>query len=424
MISRRIIFLYGFTLMPFWAFVFKKFLGMGVEYIFSAISYMMVIDLLVRIVINKKKILFPPYLIVGFIATAYISLADISIGEFHRYKEISVLKYLITSPYITAFNYMLVIENMSFTTSFMRKLVIVLSITIFVAALVTFIQIFDPTFFLYVNPDFAEEFQWRYSGRRYSIYSWLAYLSVGMSFVPILCVVYSLKLINGRKTWDILLAGALVCFLTLSRWVMLNYLVAALQNVIIRKKFLTSVFKYIFYTVIGLVASYYILSALGMDIDAIIQERLMDDSANTRFFAFEMFIKHFPQHPILGTGGVMTPELLTDLAGHSFQIHVGLLSLFYYYGLLGGGIYIFFIALLMIQLRRVAIKTKFWGSFFALLTFVAANFTLVEIDLCQHGILLALVFNSYFKQKLRIDENSNKTSVVSTNRSQRIAMRT
>jgi hypothetical protein len=73
------------------------------------------------------------------------------------------------------------------------------------------------------------------------------------------------------------------------------------------------------------------------------------------------------------------------------------LSLLYYYGLLGALLYGSGIAMLMMRMRRVAIKTGYWGSFFAFLGYIFANFTLIELDLFHHGLLMAVTVHRCFE---------------------------
>ena len=84
------------------------------------------------------------------------------------------------------------------------------------------------------------------------------------------------------------------------------------------------------------------------------------------------------------------------IRGRTSQIHVGYLKLFYYYGLVGGLLYLAFLASLMNRMWKIARQSNYWGGFFAILAFVVANLTLVELDLFYHGLLLALIFSNHF----------------------------
>ncbi len=122
----------------------------------------------------------------------------------------------------------------------------------------------------------------------------------------------------------------------------------------------------------------------------------MSNSAETRILAFEVFSKVYPENPVIGTGGVNTTKMIQIIGGRSSQIHVGYLSLFYYFGLIGGLLYLAFMGSLLMRLWKRAKKSRYWGGFFALLAFAIANLTLVKLDLFFHGLLLALIFSNHF----------------------------
>jgi len=84
------------------------------------------------------------------------------------------------------------------------------------------------------------------------------------------------------------------------------------------------------------------------------------------------------------------------LAGRSSQIHVGYLSLFYYYGIIGGGLYILFLYHILKDFYRSARITNMWGPFFGFMSFVIANLSLNYMRPWAIGLLLCLVFKQYF----------------------------
>ena len=89
-------------------------------------------------------------------------------------------------------------------------------------------------------------------------------------------------------------------------------------------------------------------------------------------------------------------ELVRELAGRSSQIHIGYLSLLYYYGLVGGFLYLTFIVLITRKLYRDAKTTYYWGPFFGFLGLVLANFTLVSLSFFNAGLILCLFFNQVY----------------------------
>ena len=104
--------------------------------------------------------------------------------------------------------------------------------------------------------------------------------------------------------------------------------------------------------IVVLLASYIAFTTIPF-LNQILKDRILESSntneetrtMHTRVIAIEAFIRCFPDAPILGAGntkysagakGQWNYKLTTFLAGRSSQIHVGFLSLFYLYGLVGG----------------------------------------------------------------------------------------
>jgi len=187
-----------------------------------------------------------------------------------------------------------------------------------------------------------------------------------------------------------------MAFLTSSRWIMLNFIVISSQIIWVSKNKLLNFLKYLLYglsiVIIVVVVAYF----SGIDIQKFIDNRLMSNSANTRILAFEVFFKVFPENMFFGTGGVDTAEVEMLLRGRSSQIHVGYLKLFYYYGIIGGTIYLTFLVLLLRRLWRMAKYSNYWGGFFALLGFAVANLTLVRLHLFYFGLILGIIYSRYY----------------------------
>ena len=151
---------------------------------------------------------------------------------------------------------------------------------------------------------------------------------------------------------------------------------------------------------------------MGYNVEKVINERILEKSeggmiqgsAGTRLFAFKVFGKLFPKYAILGRGklhgfgeeGSRDYELLRALQKQSSQIHVGYLSLFYYYGLIGGCLYMIFLILITKKLYVDAKKTKYWGPLIGWSMFLIANLTTVHLDIYIMGIVLIFFFNKYY----------------------------
>ncbi|MEM7510193.1 MAG: hypothetical protein AAF388_04610 [Bacteroidota bacterium] len=341
----------------------------------------------------------PRYVFYYGIFAAYTIGVEIYVGKILEYNNESLFTYLTRNRHLVGFLFLLIIENLSFDIRYLRRLLKLIVVVLMVASAVTVIQVFDPYFFVYKNSRLVELMNTYYKGRLFSIYTWTSLNSVGFSFLSMLSIYYSINLLFKRDSRALLVGAGVVSFLVQARWIMLNFLVIAFQKVLIDRKVLVSLAKYAISLVFLLVIGYFMLPVLGVDIDAIIEKRILNKSAFTRLLAFELFANQFPKQPIFGTGGVKTAELMREIAGRSSQIHVGYLSLLYYYGIIGGTIYVLFLYEIMKRLRSVAMKTSYWGTYFAFLAFLIANLTLVNLDLYEHGLLLTLTVHKFFERQ-------------------------
>jgi hypothetical protein len=102
--------------------------------------------------------------------------------------------------------------------------------------------------------------------------------------------------------------------------------------------------------------------------------------------------------------------LLHALRGRSSQIHVGYLSLLYYYGLIGGLIYLAFLFSIAKETLRVAKRTFHWGPFFAILQFILTNLTGVVFDLFMMGMVMAIFYHKYYSQTEEYGQNGYSQS--------------
>jgi hypothetical protein len=135
-------------------------------------------------------------------------------------------------------------------------------------------------------------------------------------------------------------------------------------------------------------------------------------ASESRIFSFFVFAELFPEHPFLGKGEFHTfelasgdPELQSALINKSSQLHVGYLSLLYYYGIFGGILYFLFIYYLMKDFYIVAKKASRWGPFFVFVGFLFINFTLVYLPLYDVGLILAFVFHNYYKKESGVSDD-------------------
>jgi hypothetical protein len=166
----------------------------------------------------------------------------------------------------------------------------------------------------------------------------------------------------------------------------------------------TSIIKRFSFVVIFLVSIFVIgiaANKFGYDIDEVINSRILEKnsdmaSAKARVLSYEVFLVVFPDHPVWGVGPETRKDVIALLGGEAPAIHVGYLCYLYFYGIVGCLMLFGAIYFLMKDAWTVGRKTNFWGSFYGLLGFVFANFTMVYFVFSEMGIVLALIYMKYY----------------------------
>lgn len=400
---------------PFLSYFTLNYVGKSMDILLVLLCYAFLGHLVINTYRLKKAIRIPHYLTLFGVFVIYSIVTGLFISG-HLQEEAPV-KFMYSNDYVACFIILLTIENTTFPHKYLKLAIPVLFVTLLIAAGVSIIQIGDPLFFTNTDLPFEsgtskEELQsFIESGqasqiegleativniednRLQSIYSWIDPLSIGFDGVGVFCVLFGLRIIGQFKEIAIVLCTALFAFLSSGRWIMLNFVVASFQSILAQKNKVFMILKYVFFAIILVVSLGFGATMLGIDVEGFIEDRLLDESAGSRLYAFEMFARVFPLAPIFGTGGVATPELLALLRGITSQIHVGWLKIFYYYGIVGGVIYISFMGALLLRLRSQAMKSGYWGGFFALFGFAVANCTLVSFDFYFSGLFLAIIYS-------------------------------
>ncbi len=105
-------------------------------------------------------------------------------------------------------------------------------------------------------------------------------------------------------------------------------------------------------------------------------------------------------------------DLMKMKGSRTSQIHVGYLSLFYYYGIVGGTLYLFFAFYLLKKLYSIAKKTGYWGSFYAFLTyFISVMGTTVSFQIYFVGYIFAMVFHRFYEQEINLEFTNRRVDV-------------
>jgi hypothetical protein len=401
-------------LSPFVGYFSFTFLHVGPNNLFSAIVLLTFVLFLLLSMHNGKKIIVPKYLWCYLLFIIYVAISDkILVG-----KSIGV-KYLYSNYKLTAFLVLLLIENTTFSKKEMKVLFRLMLFTVLTAFIVILLQQFyQKDFFVNIelkNVDDYLNLQYSYDIRLPSIYSWISMLEMGFSFIPMLAIIMEYYLLNKVKSkyWSVwFLIGIIYVLLTRDRWEMVNMIALIIIPVIHFKAKLSKVLLNIILIITLMYAGLELSSNFGVPVYGIIENRILEKnnggltegSASTRILAFYVFGQLYPEHPIFGKGNLHTFNSRTDkdydldaaLGGRSSQIHVGYLSLLYYYGIIGGMLFLLAIYYLMKRLYTRAKLTSWWSPFFGILGFVLANFTLVDFSLFHAGLIMALVFDKYF----------------------------
>jgi hypothetical protein len=105
----------------------------------------------------------------------------------------------------------------------------------------------------------------------------------------------------------------------------------------------------------------------------------------------------------MGGTGEQDYKLRSFLKGHSSQIHVGYLSLFYLYGIVGGILFMIFLFKLLTKLYRESKQTTYWGPYLGVLGFAVANLTLVTFTFFEVGLIVSMIMHKYYLDNVKLE---------------------
>jgi hypothetical protein len=403
---------------PFVGFFSFTLLHVGPNNLFSAIVFLTFAFSLLLSLNTKRQIEVPKYLWFYLLFIIYTIISDkILVG-----KSLGV-KYFYSNHKLTAFLILVMVENTTFSKKEMNVFFRLMLFTVLLAFIVIFLQqLYDDKFFVNLNSENVYAFlitKYSYESRLPSIYSWIGMLEMGFSFIPMLAIImeyYILKKTSSKYWIVFFLLGLIYAILTRFRWVMLNmFILIIIPALHFKAKLSKLALNSILIILLGY-AGLVLSSDFGVPVYDIIENRILEKnkggleegSASTRILAFYVFGQLYPEHPVFGKGDFHTFDARTDkdyklaaaLGGHSSQIHVGYLSLLYYYGIVGGMLFLLAIYYLMTRLYARAKLTSYWAPFFGMLGFVLANFTLVDFNLFHAGLIMAIVYDKYFVKKM------------------------
>ncbi len=402
-----------FAVAPFVAYLTIVYFNMSFNRIMQVLSF---VGVFLILIINQKiqEIRFPKYLVFYLMFIIYVFYSDL-----YRLNRSFEIEYLFSNKLIGSFNFMFIIENLFISKKYFKSILKVSKMVLIIATIVIIIQqVYSPSFFMRRDMFSEELLAQETTVRLYSIYTWFGtILSAGFSFVPIFLIIFEDEDRKNNKIIPWLLLGLIFVFLSKQRWVMLNFslvFVLLFMSSHRRDKVLRFV-KLFFMVPIVFVGMFYILNFIGIEADKIVSDRIFETgkkdisqkSAGTRILALKAFNQLYWDNPILGIGnikygmggsGEQDYQLRRILKGRSSQIHVGYLSLFYVYGLIGAVLFLSFLFLLLRRLYKNAKKTSFWAPFLGILGVAIDNFVDVNFQFFIMGLILALLANSYYQQ--------------------------
>lgn len=402
---------------------------MDVLRIMQLLSYLGVIIT----IISKRTytdIKFPSYLLFYLLFIVYDFFSTIYLLD----RDFQYM-WLFSNRMIGALNFLFIIENLSINKRVVKWVLVISKITVVSAVLVIIIQqLYEPTFFVRMDEILKEELleEGENTSRLVSIYSWMGGLiMVGFGFVPLFILITEDNYRKGKIVVIWILMGLVYALLTKARWIMLNSLFVFLLFFINRQFNLVRVAKFAIGIPILVLMFYFSLSFIGINVEGIVQDRILESSKtrteqktfSTRVLAVKAFDRFFWDHPIWGRGnikygmggtGEQDYKLRSFLKGHSSQIHVGYLSLFYLYGIVGGSFFMLFLFKLMRKVFQESKKTTYWGPYLGILGFAVANLTLVTFTFFEVGLIVSMIMHKYYLDNSKLNDSRVQENFATT----------
>ena len=330
--------------------------------------------------------------------------------------------FILYDYHIFACTVFILIEKTVFDAVFIKTMNRNIFIIIILSLIVSVIQIKDPNFFYnqsLINNN-TEEFG-EIEIRNASIFSWYTANSGGITFPILISLVLGFYELQKSRFLFLVLAGIVVSFLTKARYVMVSMIIVLSQLFFSRKQSVSRMISLIAVFAGSIVLLVFIANQVGFDIQKVISSRILEEdsdmeSAKARIVSYEVFLKKFPENPWLGVGPATRADVVEMLGGGVPLLHVGYLSFLYFYGIVG--CLFFFIALFYLVRDSWVIgrRYKFWGSFYAFITFCVANATFVYFNCAEMGIVLSVIYLRFYKSTypliVEAEEEKLKTGTI------------
>ncbi len=306
---------------------------------------------------------------------------------------------------VTIFLTLLIVYNTNFNKKFIDISIKIFKITIVISAIVSIIQVFYPTFIGYRQ----FEYENIYSIRRSSIFTY-EYLGLGFSYIPLLSITIGyLFYLKNKIPSFYLIIGGISAILSNTRFIIIGFILLSMQILFANKNNIIKNVKFIILFISVIFILLYIISKIGYNLNEWYNERLFAEGSiteTTRYKAIDNFLIFFPKYWIFGNGEYNSEEVkYASNAIGSSQIHVGYLAHLVSYGVIGSFFLFSFWFLLAKKLYKTAKVTNYWGSFFAFLTYLFAQLTLVHYSIFFYGLIFAFIFDKYINDQYLISQN-------------------
>lgn len=396
-------FLFLILLSPLLSIIGVTILGMGNVTVY--LRMFVIIFGIVFIIQKQNGLKLPPLAFFILVFFIFQFIWKIRIGES------GLIKMLLKSHQLAIFFIVIIIYNTIFKDKFIRKSILIIKITVILAAVVSVIQIFDIKFlyagdYYHTEDDIKQVGYNIYTYRRASIFGFIDQNAVGLAFIPLLSVLTGYMLLNKEKyIWLYLFLGGIVAFLTNSRYIIIGFIIVIFQIIMVYKVRTAGYVKFVFIAFIGFFFIYQVLYFSGYNFQDWFKTRLFAEGSiteTTRYKAVGNFLIFFPNSPILGSGELSKKAIVASQKVGSSHIHVGYLSHLVMYGVVGCFFLFGYWYLLVKKMHKTAKRSTYWGSYFAFLVFLWSFATMSQSSIFFYGLIIAMVFDKYYSDKYYI----------------------
>lgn len=363
-------------------------------------SFLLGLSIFAAIVLlaSKKKIKVPQYLIYYLLFYLY---ATIMITIKQEFSLKGMIKAFVFSKHLKAFFIIFIVENTMFDKRSVAKYRGILKAVVYASVIFTAIQLLFPSQFVrFYSRYLGGGYEYIFGQRGFlrSIFGWVGSNVGDISLIAFIALSAGLEMYYKKKanTYVLLAFLFLSVYVVLvqARFLMLLAALIMLFLIVTHNKRIINYWKWLFGISAIMVLGYWVLKYFGFDLLYFYQNRFLSESGATRILAFEAFGREFPKSPIFGTGGIIEDSVHDFLAGRSSQIHVGYLSLFYYYGVIGGILFLLATLYLLKQLLGQARETGYWGAAVFYIAFLlSVDTTLVLLHWNLPGIYVTIMIS-------------------------------